>query len=186
MKKQFIKDIIDTYLQKCVDRGINSAPIQIESEMADQHQDKNADWKTWFPIDSQVTDAEIEEFEKQIGYKLPEDYKTFLKHKHFYHLYISEVSFCSHPIHSWKDSQINMIFDGAPTEFLIEKGYVPFADWSDWGLLCFDTNRNKEDHNYPIVLWDHEIDDKVQDRYEDFYDMLTELDFDEKDSTTQN
>lgn len=39
---------------------------------------------------------------------------------------------------------MEMIFDVYPTEFLIEKGYVSFAEWSDWGLLCFDTNRNNK------------------------------------------
>lgn len=73
-----------------------------------------------------------------------------------------------------------MIFDGYPTEFLIEKGYVPFAVWSDWGLLCFDTNRNKEDNNYPVVLWDHETADEVNDEYKDFFDLLTEIDLEEK------
>ena len=79
-----------------------------------------------------------------------------------------------------------MIFDGYPREYLIDKGYVPFADWSDWGLLCFDTNRNTNDHNYPIVLWDHEIADEVQDLYKNFYDLLVKLDEEEKNTTSND
>jgi hypothetical protein len=54
------------------------------------------------------------------------------------------------------------------------------VNWSDWGLLCFDTNRNKDDKNYPVVLWDYEMADKFQDQYKDFYDLLTKLDVEER------
>ena len=180
MKEQTIKSIIDTYLKKWVEIELNKLPIYIEPEMADPNQDKKEEWRIWFPIDSKVTDSEIAEFESRLGHKLPIDYKTFLKHKHFYELQISEVSFCKHPINTWRAKQTEMIFDGYPTEFLIEKGYVPFAVWSDWGLLCFDTNRNNEDNNYPIVLWDHETAEEVNDEYKDFYDLLIEIDLEEK------
>ena len=183
MKEQTIKNIIDTYLKKWVDIKLNKLPIQIEPEMSDPTQDKSEEWRIWFPIESKVTDAEILEIESRIGYKLPDDYKTFLKHKHFYELHISEVSFCRHPVNVWRAKLTEMIFDGYPTEYLIEKGYIPFADWSDWGLICFDTNRNQSDKNYPIVLWDHEMADEVQDQYKDFYDLITKLDEEEKNNS---
>lgn len=176
MKEQTIKNIIDTYLKKWVDLKLNTLPGQIETEMSDPSQDEKEEWRIWFPINSKVTDNEIKEIEGRIGHMLPDDYKTFLKHKHFYELHISEVSFCRHPVNTWRSGLTEMIFDGYPTEYLIEKGYIPFADWSDWGLLCFDTNRNQSDHNYPIVLWDHEIADEVQEQYKDFYDLITKLD----------
>jgi hypothetical protein len=180
MKEQIIKNIIDTYLKKWVDQELNTLPTDVEPEMADPNQDKNATQHIWFPIDSTVTDAEMEEIEDRIGHTFPNDYKTFLKHRHFYELQISEVSFCAHPVNTWGESLTEMIFDGYPTEFLIEKGYIPFANWSDWGLLCFDTNRNKDDKNYPIVLWDHEIAEEFQDQYTDFYDLITKLDAEER------
>ncbi|HEY0669531.1 MAG TPA: SMI1/KNR4 family protein [Sphingobacteriaceae bacterium] len=180
MKEQTIKNIIDTYLKKWVDIELNKLPIQIETEMSDPTQDKSEEWRIWFPIESKVTEGEILEIESRIGYELPDDYKTFLKHKHFYELHISEVSFCRHPVNTWRARLTEMIFDGYPTEYLIEKGYIPFADWSDWGVLCFDTNRNQADKNYPIVLWDHEIADEVQDQYKDFYDLITKLDEEER------
>lgn len=176
MKEQTIKNIIDIYLRKWVDMGINQLPVQIETEMSDLNQDMSEEWRTWFPINSKVTDEEINDIENRIGYEFPEDYKTFLKHKHFYELQISEVSFCEHPINIWRTSLTEMIFDGYPKEFLIDKGYIPFANWSDWGMLCFDTNKNQNDKNYPIVLWDHELADEVQYQYEDFYDMIEKID----------
>jgi hypothetical protein len=53
--------------------------------------------------------AEIEEIEGRIGYSLPDDYKTLLKHKHFYELKISEVSFPEHPVNSWRARLHEMI-----------------------------------------------------------------------------
>lgn len=176
MKEQKIKNIIDTYLKKWVDIELNKLPGQIETEMSDPNQDKNEEWRIWFPIDSNVTDSEIEEIEGRIGHIFPDDYKTFLKHKHFYELQIFEASFCEHPVNTWRASLTEMIFDGYPREFLIDKGYIPFINWSDWGLLCFDTNRNQGDNNYPIVLWDHETADEFQEQYQDFYDLIIKLD----------
>lgn len=180
MKEQTIKNIVDFYLKRCIDNELNILPIKIEPEMADPNQDKNEEWQTWLPIDSKVTDAEIDEMENRIGYKFPNDYKTFLKHKHFYELQISEASFCEHPVNTWRASLSEMIFDGYPTEFLIDKGYIPFINWSDWGLLCFDTNRSQDDNNYPIVLWDHEMAEEFQDQYQDFYDLVIKLDEEER------
>lgn len=179
MREQTIKNIIDIYLRKWVDMGINQLPVQIETEMSDLNQDMSEEWRTWFPVNSKVTDEEIIELENRIGYKFPEDYKTFLKHKHFYELQISEISFCEHPVNTWRTSLTAMIFDGYPKEFLIDKGYIPFANWSDWGMLCFDTSKNQKDKNYPVVLWDHELADDVEQKYEDFYDMIIKIDKEE-------
>jgi hypothetical protein len=183
VNEQKIKTIIDTNLQRWIDLKLNTLPVEIETEMTDQDQHKIEGWSFWYPIDSRVTDSEIEDFEKQVGHILPTGYKTFLKHKHFYELHISEVSFTSHPVNTWRAKQVEMIFEGYPAEYLIEKGYLPFANWSDWGLLCFDTNSNKEDNNYPVVLWDHEVADKFEAKYLDFFDLLIKIDAEEKQNT---
>ena len=174
-----IREIIDKHLNKWIERKLNTLPGKIEAEMADPVQTKNDEWKTWHPVNSKVTDAEIEDHEQYIRHKFPDDYKSFLKYKHFYELHISEASFCEHPVNIWRAAQTDMIFDGYPAEFLIEKGFIPFADWSDWGLLCFDTNRNNGHNNYPIVLWDHEMANRTEDVYKDFYDMMIRLDEEE-------
>lgn len=179
MRDETIKKIIDSHLKKLIDNGLNTLPINVEIEMSDQNQDKNEEWKTWFPIDSKVTDIQIEEIENRIGHKFPNDYKTFLKHKHFYELQISEASFCEHPVNKWRASLTEMIYGGYPTEFLIEKGYIPFINWSDWGLLCFDTNKNSGDCNYPIVLWDHEMAEEFEEKSKDFFELIIALDREE-------
>lgn len=68
-----MKHIIDTYLKKLVDTGLNSLPVDIEPEMADPDQDENDEWHSWLPVDSKVSNAEIEEIEGRIGHKFPDD-----------------------------------------------------------------------------------------------------------------
>lgn len=170
-----MEEIINKYLNEIVSLEINSKPGDVEAEMLDSSADNNKEWKNWLPIKSTVTDSELSELEKEIGHRLPDSYKRFLKIKHFYELYIAECSFCSHPINTWRAKLMEMIFDGYPSEDLIETGRIPFASWSDWGLLCFDTTAECENNDYPIVLWDHEVYDQFEFQYSNFENMLEEL-----------
>ena len=99
--------------------------------------------------------------------------------KPLYELLISEASFFEHPIHTWQESLAEVVFSENTQPCLLDKGYLPFAHWSDWGYLCFDTNRNTENHDYPVVLWDHENANEVQDFAEDFASLLYQLDLDQ-------
>ncbi|WPP49649.1 SMI1/KNR4 family protein [Catalinimonas niigatensis] len=171
-----MEKIIDKYLNRLISIELNKLPQDIEPEMSDPNQDQNEEWIIWFPVPSKVKDEEIIEFESRLGYRLPESYKRFLKFKHFYELQISECSFCEHPVNTWRYSLSEMVFDGYPRELLIDKGRIPFANWSDWGLLCFDTTKEFENQDYPIVLWDHEISDEFEPRYSDFESMIYKLD----------
>jgi SMI1-KNR4 cell-wall len=181
MKENRIAEIVDKHLQWLIDNQLNQLPGEIHEEMSDRNQDPSEEWRIWFPIKSKVTNDEIKEFENLISHKLPEDYKTLLKYKHFYELYITnDLSFCSHPIDTWRYKLSQLIFGGYPTEFLIDKGLIPFANWSDWGHLCFNTNDTKNGFDYPIVLWDHEVAEKFENKYANFMDMLIKLDSLEK------
>lgn len=170
-----MEKIIDKYLNEIVSLEINSLPGKVEREMADKETDDSGEWNNWYPIESTVSHSDLLGIEQQIGYKLPDSYKRFLKYLHFYELYIAECSFCSHPIRTWRAELMEMIFDGYPSEDLIDTGRIPFASWSDWGLLCFDTTAKSEDNDYPIVLWDHEIYDEFQFMYSNFENMISEL-----------
>lgn len=178
MPDKTIEQIIDIALQKWIDIGLNKRPGKLEPEMS---AGTDADgWTTWFPIPSKVTDEEIQDFEQQIGYPLPEDFKRLLKHKHFYDLHISEADFTL-PVNTWRYALASMIDNGYPREFLIDKGYLPFITWSDWGMLCFDTNRDVGHHDYPVVLWDHEAAHKVTPFSDNFSELMTRLDLEESD-----
>jgi hypothetical protein len=121
MNEEKIKNIIDKYLNQMIDAGINIFPGDTDIEMLAINDDKNKEWKTWIPIDSTVTDSEIEKFEIVIKHKLPDDYKTFLKYKHFYELYIYQASFLRLPVSKWDSKLLETIFNGYPKEYLIEK-----------------------------------------------------------------
>jgi hypothetical protein len=167
-----IKEIIDRHLEVCVENGLNAHPGDIPKEMLDIKADNDQEWKTWVPIPSSVKDDEILELEKELGFKLPPSYISFLQHKHFIDLTIGEVSFFRHPSSGWQKSILDGVFHGYPREYLIDKGYMPFADFSDWGLMCFDLNRRNEDEECPIVLWDHEVVDSFEFKYDNFNEML--------------
>ncbi len=172
-----IENIIDKHLQKWIDNGLNRLPDATAPEMAkpDEPIDEEG-WQTWYPINSTISDTEIEELEEQLKIKLPTQYKSFLKYKHFYELYIYQARFSGQEIRTWRRHLIDMAFDGYPREFLFDKGYLPFADWSDWGLLCFNTNNPSTDNEYPIVLWDHERWEEFEEFSSDFNSLLIKLD----------
>ncbi len=178
MADLLLENIIDTYLKK----GMNSRPGEVDPAMQVPGDHKEEGWSKWLPILSEVTDEEVLEFESRLGHKLPDDYVAFLKYRHFYELNISEASFCSHPVNTWQSSLSEMIFYGYPQEYLLDRGLIPFANWSDWGLLCFDVNRNFFTANYPIVLWDHETADWHTDFCISFRSLIKKLDSDDKKS----
>ena len=169
MMKETIEEIVDRTLSFWIENEINQLPCDIEEEMLAPDQ-PDEEWKFWLPVKSTVTDAELQELEEETGFVFPEDFKTFLKHKHFYELQISEVSFCPHPVNTWRASLREMMFDTYPGEFFLDKGYVPFAFYSDWGMLCFDTHN----HN-AVVRWDHEDTGTFEYQYRGFCEMLTDI-----------
>ena len=75
-------------------------------------------------------------------------------------------------------------------KLILGRGYIYFADFEDYGLLCFDTNAKVPDHEYPIVYMDHEDVNDIEpyaenfralmeahgERGNDFIDMLNERD----------
>lgn len=176
-----IKSIIDRNLKSWIDKGLNSIPGKVEPEMASPDEPlKTEGWKKWFPINSTVTDAELEDLEIQLNFHLPKSYKTFLKYKHFYELYLSVARFSGHEIRHWRPHLLDMFFSTYPKKNLIDKGYIPFANWSDWGVLCFDTNKSIEENEYPIILWDHEYGDKYEPFSKNFLSLLLKLDSESK------
>lgn len=168
MAEKTIEKIIDSCLQRWIDRGLNKLPGKIEPEMAGATDKEGC--TTWFPVDSKVTDGDI----------LPSDYKRFLKYRHFYELHISEASF-THPVNFWQQKLLKMIYGGFPREFLIDRGYLPFADWCDWGMICFDINVDDGFHNFPVVVWDHEIVNNVTPLSTNFGELIYLLDAEENE-----
>ena len=154
-----ITGLVDQSLAHWESKKLNCIPGAVPEAMrTGEIQD---DWKYWRAINSTVTDQDIEEMQRLLGVRISKQYQELLRHKHFIELQIGEVSIFPHPVEGWKSRITKAVFGGYPKELLIEKGYLPFADYSDWGLLCFRVTEQNADGEYPVYRWDHEKPGKV-------------------------
>ena len=119
-----ITEIVDTYLNRWVERDLNSIPGDVPSNM--QTGQIEDDWVYWKPIESTVTDDELEDIQNTLGARFPGSYKTLLRHKHFIELNIAQVSFIAHPTFSWRLEITKTVFESWPRELLIDKGFSSF------------------------------------------------------------
>jgi hypothetical protein len=144
------------------------------SDMLDENGTHSNDWKPWKAIPSTVKDSELEEIEAKIGFKLPNSYKQFLKYKHCYTIHTSgDYEPFNHLSSNWKEELYERYFNSDLKPFMLDSGFIWFGDFQDWGFLCFDTNKKtNEEHEYPVVLIDHETVDQQELMYKDFKDCL--------------
>jgi hypothetical protein len=179
--KEIIHDFVDISLQILQKLNLMKLPHpNMPAEMIDTTRKTNNDWIPWKAVPSNVTDNDIAEIESKIGVKLPEVYIEFLKYKHFYMLgNPKEISFYRHCVRDWKKDLLERYFQSWEPTRIIREGYIPFADYSDWGIVCFDTKIAASTENYEIVMIDHELlySEPVpkQKLYPSFMDMMREL-----------
>lgn len=180
MSRKEVYEFVDKSLTSLKEADLMFLPdSDMPKEMIDSSVNKKEDWIPWKGIKSIVNDKDILELENKIELKYPELYKDFLKYKHFYELEnIEEISFYRHCIRDWKKDLLEVYFEYWEPEVIIKKGFIPFANYSDWGIVCFDTNRMNNSES-PIVMFDHETlyENPVpyQDLYENFELMVKEL-----------
>ncbi len=110
----------------------------------------------WIAIPSTVTEKNLNELESFLKHKLPDSFKYFLQLRHFLQLSLGGYGigfFCNLP------ELLNAKFKEIINEqfgTLLNRNYLPFANFMDFGVLCFDANKIKDDNNYPIVLFSNE------------------------------
>lgn len=151
---KLVAQFIDDSLANWESKKLNCLPGKIPDAMrTGETQD---DWSYWRALASTVSEDDINDMERVLHVRLSPQYKELLQHKHFMEVQIGEVSIFAHPIETWKTSITDAVFGGYPKELLIEKGYLPFANYSDWGLLCFHIIEHNADGEYPVYRWDHE------------------------------
>ena len=172
-----IPDLIDSYLNEMKRSGFPfmMPDPNMPKEMIDSSIPTDNDWVGWKPVPSTVTDLDLDAFEKEIKYPLPQSFRTYLKHKHFYELSLPDIA-VNLPRHIPGRTigvMRNLVFDSFEPELLIVKGYIYFADFHDYGLLCFDANEVRNENEYPVVYIDHENLDEVHAYASNFYDLLT-------------
>ena len=154
-----IARLLDQALSDWQSKKLNCHPGTVPEAM--QTGEVQDDWKYWRAIESTVTDQDIKDLEHLLGVRLSQQYQELLRHKHFIELQIGEVSIFSHPVGTWK-SRLTKAIGEYPKEFLLEKGCIPFADYSDWGLLCFRVKERNADGEYAVYRWDHERPEKFE------------------------
>jgi hypothetical protein len=172
--KNRIQEIVDETLARMRAVAINMmVPGEIPEEMLDTSILGSEDWRAWKAIPSIVTDVDLDRLEGKIGRKLPPSYRELLQYKHFGCLDIPNraVRLFSH----WPDHHFRHLVNhihNYDSEGLIDQGYIYFADFEDYGYLCFDTNVPRENNEWKVVYIDHEELDVVHDYAENFLALL--------------
>jgi hypothetical protein len=172
-----IPDLIDSYLEEMRRREFlfKMPDPKMPKAMIDSSIPTDNDWVGWKPVASTVTDGDLDAFEKEIKYPLPQSFRTYLKYKHFYELSLPDLA-VNLPRHVQGRTIAvlrDLVFDSFEPELLIGRRYIYFADFHDYGLLCFDANEVRSDNEYPVVYIDHENLEEVHSYASNFYDLLT-------------
>jgi hypothetical protein len=138
--------------------GFHFIPELIPEDMKDNTQPPRFEGsQRWKVIPSTVTDKQIQEYEKQLCLRLPDSYKFFVKYKNFIEMSLGEyqVVFFKNLSTDWMETLLEQ--SQYYREHLEGRGLIPFADYSDYGVVCFDSNASTGDGlEYPVVWLDHE------------------------------
>ena len=184
-----VHQFIDANLETILLNDMMRLPGRTPLAMQDDTKTAIDDWLPWKPIESTVSTSDIEELEQEINLRYPKLYVEFLQYKHFCELWqVAEITFFRHEIDNWRQTLLNRYYDAWLPEQLIDKGYIHFADYSDWGIVCFDTNEQRsDDYDCPIIMIDHELlfDNPVPKKtlYSSFAEMMQSLLEEQKNPT---
>jgi len=151
--------IDDTFERMSLEKHSMSVPDHdMPIEMRDHSIEKESDWIGWKPIKTNLTLNDFKSFELAIGFNLPSSYKYFLSYKYFYKLNLinPSINFPTNLPEEGFDSLKEFMFGFSDGKELFEKGYLYFADFYDYGYLCFNANKEQENHEYEILYFDHE------------------------------
>lgn len=133
-------------------------PGKVPDAMRDDSIPPSDDWNGWNPIRSTVTDADLDDLERETGLPFPPLYRDFLKYRHFVDLTEVGVRFERHLSNDWTKALRKAYFRSWPRERILDVGLLPFGSESqmDAGPVCFDSKHRRTDGDCPVVFWDHE------------------------------
>jgi len=170
-----VKKAIDKALAEMSKKEIfMKTPAKAPSEMLDKSIPPTDDWKGWKPIDSIITESDVDKFEHEIGIRLPKSYRAYLQHKHFFRLRLPNIAINlpSHLPDKSLSELRKLVFQSHEPESIIGRRYIYFADFHDYGLLCFDANESIADNEYKVVYIDHEDLDDIHFYSNNFQELL--------------
>ncbi len=162
----WLTEILDKCFARMVEEEyLMQTCVKIPLEMCLEDYDPRKEYKTWNPIDSAVTNENLNDLESKINLKFPKSYREFLKYKHFVELQIEDfaVEFPRHLPNTYLDILEDFILNIYEHRYLVNKKLICFASFQDIGYLCFDASKTNQDDEYNIIFIDHEdLDNKIE------------------------
>lgn len=177
-------DYIKTVIDKSIDfsnqylSGLHLPDVLVPEYMIDG--DKSSPYKDivfWKPVPAKIPKEQFVEFENKIGFLLPETYKDFLSYKYFIELNFGHAAGFFRHTNSWVEDYYNIISDFG-FQHSLDRGLIPFANDTDQGYFCFDTNNIAFDNEYRIVTYDRDFEEQVYPSIKGqftFIDLVKEL-----------
>ena len=179
MGYQHIETFVDLSIQDLIecDFDLYVNELKLDRRLLDETKPQQGKQLPWKPIDSLIEDNEIADFEQELKHPLPESFKHYLKYKNFYELgVISSVHMFTPLIPgAWKNEIIDSACKGYSKIHLYDNGLIPFARYSDYGLVCFDTNCKDQNGEYEVVKWDHEDPENAEPMASNFAGLMEDL-----------
>jgi hypothetical protein len=172
---EWIYKVVDSALEKMAKTTISMmTPAKLPVNMVDESIPKSDDWTGWKPTESIITDEDLTRLENKIGHNLPLSFREFLKYKHFVQLRLNNyaIGLFSHMPDKELSELKRKILEFHEPELLIDQGYIYFADFNDYGLLCFDTNNKRENFDWSVVYIDHDDLETIHEYAENFKDLI--------------
>lgn len=124
-----------------------------------------------------IGDERLENFEKSLGYKLPEDFKFIIKKHNGIILAGTEIFGLSADL---REGSIDKVyaFEHFETENEMPEFFLPFSPDGQGNHYCFDLSK-LQDGICPVVFWqwdfEYESSDDVEICNEDFTDWISEV-----------
>lgn len=157
MLQPAVRNAIDSYLSMLLERGLNWYPAHVvPQDMRASEVDEEEGLVAWKPVPASFDKTDIAKLEAAIDAPLSHQFLGLLSYKHFLELHLGDMWLFAHPSRGWQDALYDQVFRGHPRELLFDKGFLPFAGWSDWGLYCFCLHEKNASGEYAVYQWDHD------------------------------
>lgn len=157
MLQPHICHAVEKYFSFVLNQGVNWSPEHlVPPDMRLGEVDVEEQLVAWKPIPSTVAAGDIAKVEHALSARLSPQFVDLLSYKHFMELHLGDMWFFAHPSRGWEDVLTDHVFRGHPRELLVDKGFLPFAAWADWGLYCFSLGERNSDGEYAVYQWDHD------------------------------
>jgi hypothetical protein len=184
-----IKKVLDKYfdfMRESGDYAFASMTEYIPEVMLDKSKKEDDEgYSFWLPIESTVTDKEISDLEILFRHRLPDSFKYFLKQRHFMELDLEQNANFFPVLPGRLVSTFKKIIDTFYWTFS-DRNYLPFASYGDWGVLCFNANKQFLGNEYEIVILDHDDEYQESQFYSDNFLKMFQLFDKELDEEIQN